>query len=313
MAHPALADDILLETLRVFYTCDGNKLAAASALGIPRPTFVNRLARANERFPDYNPEKTHPQSVMRWTYPAMKHIDAPATTWIIGSDFHVWDTEPSLVYKAFIKLAKELKVHGIIMNGDVIDGARISRHGLNRGTAAPKISKEIAAAVKLLKMLPNAQQKLWTMGNHDIRLDNYITSQAKEIEDLASTLPSTFPNWEFAYAFTINEHTEVRHRFRGGIHGGYNNALHSGINVITGHTHQLQVTAVRDRRGSRWGVETGTLADPKGPQFEYTEGAPTRAQMGFAVVSFDADGYMLPPELCEIIRGRPVFRGRYVM
>ena len=75
----------------------------------------------------------------------------------------------------------------------------------------------------------------------------------------------------------------------------------------------MRSTAMRDRNGSRWGIETGCIADPKGPQFEYTEGAPTRAQMGFAIITFDAEGRMMPPELCEMVGGRPVFRGQYVL
>lgn len=83
--------------------------------------------------------------------------------------------------------------------------------------------------------------------------------------------------------------------------------------MVTGHTHQLQMTAMRDRNGSRRGIETGTLADPFGPQFQYAEGSPSRSQMGFVVINFDEDGNLMPPELCEMIRGRPVFRGQYIM
>lgn len=82
--------------------------------------------------------------------------------------------------------------------------------------------------------------------------------------------------------------------------------------MVTNHTHQLQVTAVRNRNGSHWGIETGMLGDPNGRQFEYTEGAPSRAQEGFVVLSFDEDGYLLPPEFCEMVRGHPIFRGKRV-
>lgn len=312
MAQPSLSDEVLLDTLKIYALNNQNSVASAAMLGLPRATFINRLHRAQQKFPKMD-FSTHPQVTAKWTFPAMKHIESPKSVWIIGSDFHLWDDQPTLIYKAFAKLARELKVTGIIANGDVLDGARVSRHGLPMGTKAPKIDKEIDAARKLFSMLPRTKYRLWTMGNHDIRIDNYIAGQARELDEYIGNLATRFPEWDIAYAFTLNDHTEVRHRFRGGIHGGYNNALHSGVNLITGHTHQLQVTAIRDRKGSRWGVETGTMADPKGPQFEYTEGAPTRAQMGFAVITFDADGHMLPPELCEIIRGRPVFRGRYVL
>lgn len=312
MAQADLSTEVLLDTLKVYELSERNAVAAAAMLGIPRSTFNNRLQRAQQKFSKLD-FSTHPQVLAKWTYPRMVQVVAPKSTWIIGSDFHLWDDQPTLIYKAFVKLAKELKVTGVIANGDVLDGARVSRHGLPMGTKAPKIDREIEAARKLFAMLPRTKYRLWTMGNHDIRIDNYIAGQARELDEYIGNLTTRFPEWEIAYAFTINDHTEVRHRFRGGIHGGYNNALHGGVNLITGHTHQLQITAVRDRKGSRWGVETGTMADPKGPQFEYTEGAPSRAQMGFAVITFDADGNMLPPEVCEIFNGRPVFRGRYVL
>jgi len=197
------------------------------------------------------------------------------------------------------------------MNGDIIDGARISRHPQIKGSTAPKIHQEIETAKEWFKLLPIAKHQLWTVGNHDIRIDSYIVNNANELDGMVPTLQDHFKDWKFSYAFDVNG-TEIRHRFRGGIHAGWNNALHSGVNMVTGHTHQLQVTAMRDRKGTRWGIETGTLADPFGPQFEYSEGTPSRSQMGFVVLTFDEQGTMLPPEICEMIGGRPVFRGAYV-
>jgi hypothetical protein len=149
------------------------------------------------------------------------------------------------------------------------------------------------------------------MGNHDQRVDNYLANSAPELEDYAGKLSDRFPEWNFCYATVING-VEVRHRFRGGIHTAWNNALHSGISMVTSHTHQLQITAVRNRLGSHYGIECGMLNDPYGPQFEYAEGAPTRACGGFVLLSFDEDFNLLPPELAEMIRGRPTFRGKYV-
>ena len=147
--------------------------------------------------------------------------------------------------------------------------------------------------------------------NHDIRVNNYLANQANELEDYVGRLEDRFPDWTFCYATMINE-VEIRHRFRGGIHTAWNNALHSGVTMVTGHTHQLQMTAVRNRHGSHWGVEGGMLADPASKQFEYAEGAPSRAQEGFVVLSFDEDGHVMPPEFCEMVRGYPVFRGQKV-
>lgn len=311
MPTKPLSDAELVETYKILQSCNGNIPEAARILKIMPQTIHHRMHRFRARFPNGIGEKEVVAET--WTYPRSIKIDAPSTRWIVGSDLHVWTGEPPEIYRAFCLVAKRLKVDGIILNGDIIDGARISRYGTPLRSKSPKISQEIETAKRWLKLLPNTKYRCWTMGNHDIRLDNYIAANASELDDYIMSLKEHFPIWEMSYAFELNGNTEIRHRFRSGIHAAWNNTLHGGINMLTGHTHQLSVAAQRDRRGTRYGIETGTLADPSGPQFEYTEGAPSRAQMGFVVISFDEEGYMMPPELCEMIRGRPVFRGDLVL
>lgn len=308
MPTKKLSDEVLYETLKIYEANNRRVVDAAKSLNISHPTLLHRIKLALARFPKGIEELKAPS----WTYPRLQIINKPNSRWIIGSDLHVWTETPPLIYQAFCKIAKQLKVTGIILNGDVIDGARISRHPNLRYSKAPKIDKEIEAAKKLLKMLPNAHYRLWTIGNHDIRIDNYIAQNASEMSDFIISLQEHFPIWKLAYAFEING-VEVRHRWRGGVHTAYTNTVQSGISMVTGHTHQLQVTAMRDRNGSRYGIECGMLADPLGPQFEYTEGQPNRWQPGFVVLSFDKEGQLMPPELCEMVRGRPVFRGSYVI
>jgi hypothetical protein len=309
MATPPLSAEILIDTLRLWEENKCVDAAAARSIGVNVKTFTHRRSQAQLRFPNGIPDQTING---RWAYPRMIAKNVPGTTWLIVSDLHIWDGDPPLIYKAVVKLAKTLKVDGIVLTGDSIDGARISRHPQMRGSKAPKIEKEIETAKRWIKMLPKVKHQLWTMGNHDIRIDNYIAANANELDGYILSLHEHFTDWEFAWAFEFNETVEIRHRFRSGIHSGYNSSMHSGLSMVTGHTHQLQITAIRDRKGTRWGVETGTLADPHGPQFQYTEGASSRAQQGFAVLTFDDDGVMMPPELCELLNGRPVFRGQYV-
>ena len=59
-------------------------------------------------------------------------------------------------------------------------------------------------------------------------------------------------------------------------------------------------------------MQTGTLAVPTGPQFEYAENGYTPACAGFAVLTFK-DGRLLPPEICEVIEGRAMWRGQVVI
>lgn len=311
MGTKPLSDETLIETYKTLQAENGNLYSAAAILKVSPSAMHHRMHKFRAKFPNGIDEKV--LTAQGWTYPRCIKIDAPSTKWIIGSDLHVWSGEPPDIYRAFCMVAKRLKVVGIVLNGDIIDGARISRHGTPLRSKSPKISQEIETAKRWLKMLPNAEYKCWTMGNHDIRLDNYIAANASELDDYIVSLKEHFSDWEMAYTFELNNNTEIRHRFRSGVHAAWNNTLHSGVNILTGHTHQLSVIAQRDRRGSRYGIETGTLADPHGPQFEYTEGAPSRAQMGFVVISFDETGQMMPPETCEMVRGRPIFRGDPVL
>lgn len=311
MGQQPLTNEDLLNTLKLYEAAGRVSTIAAKSCDMSVSTFRHRLRLAQIRFPGGLNQAESAIPKISWTYPKMVNINHPNSTWVIGSDAHFWPGDETDIWQAFVKICRQIKPTGIIMNGDVIDAAKVSRHPL-KNKKAPAVGDEIEHSQKMLKQLPKAEYKLWTIGNHDIRVDNFVLNNALQLDGLVQTLPDKFPEWNFSYAFMING-TEVRHRFRGGIHAGWNNTLHSGINVITGHTHQLQITAMRDRKGSRWGVETGMLSDPDYAQFEYTEGFPSRWQQGFCVITFDESGEMYPPELCEMIRGVPIFRGKPVL
>jgi len=149
---------------------------------------------------------------------------------------------------------------------------------------------------------------LWTVGNHDSRLWRYIRVNAPEVSGMPFTdLFEYFPRWKPTYAIDVNGNTLIKHRWHNGIHATYNNALKGGVNVVTGHLHRLQVTAWGDYTGRRYGVDTGTLAEPDGPQFLYLEHNPVPWASGFAVLTF-RNGVLLPPELCEVVNGEAFFR-----
>lgn len=318
MAQAPLSDEILLESIR-FFQQGGSRAAAARLANIPTQTMQHRLAVAEKKFPShFNAEDFAQRNLSnnnyhrkKWSYPAVYAPDGEIRSVLIGGDLHAWPGEPSLIWKAFCKIAKKIKPDAIVLNGDILDGASVSRHQKTLHSTAPKITEEIDAVKAHLRMLPKVRHQIWTMGNHDIRLDNYLANLAPEVSEYAGSFTTHFKDWKFCHSTFFNQ-TEIRHRFRGGIHSGWNNALHSGINIITNHTHQLQITAVRNRNGTHYGVETGMLADPDHPAFEYQEFAPTRACCGFVVIKYDEDLGIMPPEFCEMVRGRPVFRGDFV-
>jgi hypothetical protein len=315
MPMPPVALEILEENAKVYYQQNRNYRQAGRILGISGQSVQARMEQLFRNHPEVYAKYEKLQNVVgaEWLYPQVLTEEVTDGCVLVGGDAHIWPGVNTLMMKAFIKIAKLVKPCIICLNGDIIDGARVSRHGATLGSAAPKVSAEIDAAKAWMDQLPKTERRIFTIGNHDMRVDNYLANQASELEDYAGRLADRFPLWEFCYSFQINDDVEIRHRFRAGIHAAYNNAQVSGWTTVTNHTHAQQCTAVRNRRGSHWGVETGMLGDPNHKAFQYGEGATSRAHPGFALLSFDENGYLMPPEFCQMVNGRPVFRGKYVL
>ena len=125
-------------------------------------------------------------------------------------------------------------------------------------------------------------------------------------------LTDHIPNWDFCWAVWPTSKCIVKHRYKGGIHAAHNNTLSSGVSICTGHLHSLKVTPYSDYNGNRFGVDTGTLAEPDGPQFTYAELNPSNHRSGFAVLNF-FNGQLLWPELVHRFSEDHVeFRGEVI-
>jgi hypothetical protein len=102
------------------------------------------------------------------------------------------------------------------------------------------------------------------LGNHDARFENRLAANAPQYEQVHGfSLKDHFPAWRPCWA-VWNGSTVIKHRYKGGVHATHNNTVNSGVNIVTGHLHSLKVTPFDDYNGTRYGVDTGTLADPQG-------------------------------------------------
>ena len=237
---------------------------------------------------------------------------------IIGSDAHYWPGIISTAHRAFVTAIKELNPKMVIMNGDAFDGSNISRHPRTGWEARPNVKQELEACrdriCEIEAVAKNAKLH-WTWGNHDIRWNSKLSSQVAEFEGIhGMNLADHFPRWKFSTSVMVNNHTQIKHRNYNGIHAAYNAVLKTGMSTVNGHLHSLKVTPWTDLTGTRYGVDTGSLADVWGPQFEYTEDGTRNHRSGFAVLTF-RDGKLLPPELVEVIdedEGLICFRGQVV-
>jgi len=239
---------------------------------------------------------------------------------MIASDCHYWPGIVTEAHQAFCRLTKELGPQMVVLNGDVLDGARISRHARIMWEKQPDLKDEIYAVQDRCAEIERAAGKaalIRTIGNHDARFENYLSNRVGEFEEMTGmTLLDYLPRWRAGWCLHLNSQTDnwvtVRHRpVSGGIHSAYNSTLKAGVHYVHGHMHKLQVTPWADYRGRRYGVDTGTLAETDGPQFNYVEAGPVNWASGFAVLTFHK-GRMLQPELCVVERGEAWFRGKKI-
>lgn len=220
------------------------------------------------------------------------------------SDAHLWFEEKSRAHEALLKIVKKIKPSLVVANGDVLDGARISRHDPSGLDPTPTLGEELHIAKLHMAELARAcsgSKRYFTLGNHDSRLSRYLAIHAPEMDGVdGSRLDHHILGWTFCMALDVNDDVVIRHAFRGGIHATYNNTLHDGRTIVTGHLHAQMVRPFTDARGTRWGVDLGCLADPSWPQFNYTIAATKNWRSGFAVLEFRG-GKLLPPQLVTVL------------
>lgn len=238
---------------------------------------------------------------------------------MVGSDCHYYPDIISTAHRAFVHLAKELSPKMIIMNGDVFDGSSASSHSPIGWQQTPTVKQELDACQERLGEIEDVAKNAklhWTWGNHDLRFNTRLASQVGSAFEgvKGMNLTDHFPRWQFSTSIMVNEHTMIKHRWHNGIHAVYNNTLKSGVSFVTGHLHSLKVTPWTDMgaQKTRYGVDTGTMANIDDPAFFYTEDSPVNWRSGLAVLTF-WEGKLMPPELCEVIsEGIVYFRGKII-
>jgi len=237
---------------------------------------------------------------------------------LIGSDAHIWPGKPTIAQRAFVAFCKEYRPSIVVMNGDVMDFPQISRHPPIGHAKLPDLADEIEAAKDYLHEIelatPRSCKLIWSLGNHCARYEVRLATVAPEYARLhGHSLKDHFPAWEACWRCDINDDVVVKHRHKGGIHAPHNSTLWAGKTTITGHLHSQKVSPFTDYHGTRWGVDTGCLAEPEAQAFaDYTEKNPLNWRSGFGVLTFK-DGVLLPPELVTVWDEDSVtFRGKII-
>ena len=237
---------------------------------------------------------------------------------IVGSDAHYWPGIISTAHRAAVWLIKEINPDFYCQNGDSFDGPTAGRHGRIMWEQRPSVKQELEAVTDRLGEIEVAMKGkpcIHNWGNHDQRFNTRLAAMVPEFEGVPGfDLQDHLPRWKFGMSLMVNGHTMIKHRYHNGIHAAYNNTMKSGTSIVTGHLHALQVRPYTDYNGTRYAVDTGTLAHPFGPQFTYAEDNPANHRSGFAVLTFH-NGKLMPPELLEVVdeeAGLVFFRGQAI-
>lgn len=236
---------------------------------------------------------------------------------VVFSDAHFWPGRMSRANKALLRVLPVLKPKMINANGDILDGSTISRHHRIGWQKLPKLHEELEETQQrmgeIAKAYPKALRRIQP-GNHDMRFDGYLSNIAPSMEGVAgSSLWQHFPNWEVSLSLMLNGNTMIKHRYHSSLHAPMQNAIKSGVNMVTGHLHRLHYDVWGDYKGHRFGIDTGTLCEVTGPQMLYGEDNPTPGSSGFVVLTFKKGGLLLDPEFARLREdGKVYFRGEAI-
>ncbi len=248
-------------------------------------------------------------------HPQRANYELDSGVILVASDAHYWPGVVSTAHRAFVKAIEMMQPKIVVMNGDAFDGSSISRHPPIGWESSPSVIQELEACKERLGEIQAAAKNaklVWTLGNHDARFETKLATVASEFREVTGVhLQDHFPEWCPAWSCWVNNDVVIKHRYKGGVHATHNNTLTAGKTMVTGHLHSLKVTPYDDYNGYRFGVDTGTLADPYGPQFrDYTEDNPRNHRSGFAVLTFER-GELRWPEIVHVVRDGVVeFRGK---
>lgn len=239
---------------------------------------------------------------------------------LVGSDAHYWPGHITPAHRAFVRLCKELKPWAVVLNGDIMDAATASRHGRIGWEQRPTLKQELDAVrdrVGEIEAAAKGAKLLRTHGNHDMRFDSQLSAAAPQYEGIEGfRLDDHLPLWKSAWSIWVNDHTIIKHRIKSGIHAAWTSTADAQISTICGHLHSLKVTPRTTlspvNGGNIYGVDTGTMADVWGPQFNYVEDGPRNWRSGFAVLTFKG-GILMPPEIAMVVGEDEVFfRGKVI-
>ncbi|MGI9572272.1 MAG: hypothetical protein ACR2L5_02995 [Candidatus Actinomarinaceae bacterium] len=276
------------------------------------------------QLPPHNNKHNQVTRIERQNLPPLtSHIsissDVPYTM-LVFSDAH-FEGHETASYLIMLKVLKDLvktrQLKCVVANGDIMDLSILSTFAKYHTEIRPQertVQKEIwdsqAQLSKIQKIINTAKypiKQLATFGNHETRLSKVAMTWGRAFEDLeAFKIQNLFPDWDWAMSHLVDDSVIIKHRMRGGIHTAYQNAMRSGLNIITGHTHQLNMRTFNTYSNTSMSIQTGHLSETYHPYQE--DNIANDWNNGFVVITIDPIEKTIHPELVQV---NNLFRSAY--
>lgn len=277
--------------------------------GIPTTTVYYRANEPADEVVVGSHDVPFPESVSKEWAPLT--IDRPGH-WLLIGDIHLPCHDRTVIELA-VRQAKRDGAVGVLLNGDVLDCHELSTH--DKDPSLPRYVDEVKLGRQLMAWLRAEFPKgriVYKLGNHEARLNRYVSSRAPAIEALEGVgLPSILKTADHGVD-VVSDKTIIRlgklnvihgHEYKGA--GGVNPArwlyLRARSVAITSHFHRTSEHHAKDisgRHEAAWSI--GCACDLH-PDYAVLN----EWNHGFAMVDADSDGGF-------VVRNMRVLNGKVV-
>jgi UDP-2,3-diacylglucosamine pyrophosphatase LpxH len=302
-AIPSAASDV--DTLSTFVGSDLSPTARALIrAGVMRPLLVD--------LPDLPAGK-----------PTFKR-KGDHTTGVIN-DLHAGaDSHCPHALDLFIQIGRAVGLDRLIMNGDMMDVGSLSRFSPSSEVPMRWAEERVQAIVPIAKIaaaFPDAE-KIWHHGNHDVRPERFIASQAPQLQGLFSLNQYLgIDQFDFVYPeknrTVLYDQVLVKHGTMVSKNAGYSvmrEVMEHGMSVLMGHVHRKSYAAttktsqIVNGDPHLFGIENGCLCNLD-PSYIEEENTANWQHSATILTYFEKENLVIPE--CIEIHGRvAVFRGQ---
>ena len=173
--------------------------------------------------------------------------------YIIIPDVHVPYQDKKAI-NLLLKTVEAIKPHGIIILGDFIDNYCVSSHSKNPNRVTD-LKWEVEEAIKLLQKFTEIKHKIFIAGNHENRLERYLSERAPalfnmvKIDEILKLKENGWYYVPYKDHYRIGKVHFTHDTGKAGRFAHYASLGDFQASVVIGHTHSFGYTVEGNAKG----------------------------------------------------------------